>query len=74
MNNFIGLLFTLVVGLFILIGTAIVKLTKNNDNFVHFSIGMALGVIGTLIFMELLPESFELLHESYNMTDRKSVV
>lgn len=68
MNNFIGLLFTLVVGLFILIGTAIVKFTKNNDKFVHFSIGMALGVIGTLIIMELLPESFELLYESYSMT------
>ncbi|MDD4718495.1 MAG: ZIP family metal transporter [Bacilli bacterium] len=68
MNNLTGLLFTLVVGLFILVGTVITKLTKNNDKFVHFSISMALGVIASLIIIELLPESFELLSESYNTT------
>lgn len=66
MNNFGALIFTLIVGLFILIGSALIKITKNSDKFVHFSISMALGVIVSLIIMELLPESFELLSESYN--------
>lgn len=60
------LLLTLIVGLFILIGTAIVKLTRNNDKFVDFSISLALGVIISLIVLELLPETFELLSEAYS--------
>ena len=66
MNSFFGLLFTLIIGLVILIGTVVVKLTKNNDKFVHFSISMALGVIASLVMLELLPESIELLFETYN--------
>lgn len=60
-----ALLFTLIAGLFTLIGVLIVKIVKNNDKFVDFSINMALGVIGALIVIELLPEAFELLQESY---------
>ncbi|MDD2518534.1 MAG: ZIP family metal transporter [Bacilli bacterium] len=66
MYELTGLLFTLFIGMFILIGTAIVKLTKNNDKFVHFSISIALGVIVSLLILDLIPESFELLGERYD--------
>lgn len=56
-----GLLFTLLLGLFILIGTGIVFLTKNNDKFVQFSLSVALGVMITLIGIDLLPEVIEIM-------------
>lgn len=61
-----GLVFTLLLGLFILIGTGIVFLTKNNDKFVQFSLSMALGVMVTLIGIDLLPEVIEIMSNEFN--------
>ena len=40
-----GLVLTLIVGLFILLGSIIIFVTKNNDNIVNFSISIAFSVI-----------------------------
>ena len=40
-----GLLLTLLLGLFIVVGAFIVFLTKNNTKFIDFSIALAAGVI-----------------------------
>lgn len=55
----IALLLTLLVGLFILIGTLIGKLLKNNNNILNFSISMSFGVIVALSLLELFPEVIE---------------
>ncbi len=59
----IGLLVTLGLGLFILIGAGIVFLTKNNQRFIEFSLSLALSVMIVLLFSDLLPESYELWQE-----------
>lgn len=56
-----GLLLTLLLGLFIILGAVIVFLTKNNDKFVQFSISLAFGVIAMLIIFDLLPEAYEII-------------
>lgn len=56
-----GLLFTLILGIFILLGALIVFLTKNNDRFVQFSISLAFGVMVMLIALDLLPEAYEVI-------------
>lgn len=62
----VGLLFTFCLGIFLLVGSLIVFLTKNNEKFVTFSISMAFGVIGTLILGELIPETLELFQTKYS--------
>ena len=62
------LLLTFLVGIFILIGAFIVLKIENNDRLVSFSISMAFGVMLTLVIIELIPESFELLQEEYTKT------
>ncbi len=59
--NFVALLLTLLVGLFILIGSLCGLYFKNNNKFTDFSISIAFGVIVGLIILEILPESFEIL-------------
>lgn len=59
----IGLMMAFIAGITIFIGTIIVFLSKNNEKLIEFSISMAVGVMTTLLIFELLPESFELLHE-----------
>lgn len=66
MTQFSTLLLTLITGLFLIVGSIIVFLSKNNDKLVNFSISMAFGVILMLIMLELLPESYELMNESIN--------
>lgn len=61
-----GLLFTFIIGLFILLGSVIVFLLKNNNKFIHFCMSLSLGVIVMLIALELLPEVLELFGENYN--------
>jgi len=56
-----GLLLTLVLGIFIVVGAIIVFLTKNNDKFVEFSISLAFGVMITLVFTHILPEAIEVV-------------
>ena len=54
--NLIALLLTLVVGLFILIGTVVGISFKNNKKLIDISISIAFGVVITLIAVELIPE------------------
>lgn len=56
-----GLLLTLLLGLFIILGAVIVFLTKNNDRFIQFSISLAFGVIAMLIVTDLIPEAYEII-------------
>lgn len=60
--NLVALLLTLLVGLFILIGSYIGLNYKDNKKFTDFSISIAFGVIVSLILFELLPETFEVLN------------
>ena len=60
-----ALLITLVVGMFTLIGSIIVLLTRNNQKVIDFSISIGFGVLVSLIILELIPESFELLSGEY---------
>ena len=61
--NFISLLLTLFVGLFILVGSLCGIMYKNNKKLTDFSISMAFGVIIFLIIFSLIPETFEVLNE-----------
>lgn len=66
MNEIIGLAFTLGLGMFILIGAFIVLVMKDKTKLVEFSIGLAFGVMILLLVLELTPESFEKLKESFD--------
>lgn len=58
------LLITLLLGLFIIIGAVIVFASKNNHNFVEFSISFAFSVIILLMITDLLPEVFTSFQET----------
>lgn len=60
--NLIALLLTLLVGIFIIIGSLCGLYLKNNKKLTDFSISMAFGVIIGLIILEILPESYEILN------------
>ena len=64
-SNQVGLLTTLILGIFILIGAGISLLINKKDKVIDFSIGLAFGVIVTLIVTDLLPEIFESLGLKY---------
>ena len=55
------LLFTLIAGLFMVIGTFLVLFTNNNKKIIDFSISVAFGVMITLGVLELLPEAYEII-------------
>lgn len=55
----IGLLTTLLLGLFIIIGALIGLLASKKNKVVEFSIGLAFGVIVTLMLTDLIPEIIE---------------
>lgn len=59
-----GLIITLVLGLFILIGASITIFSKNNKKFIDFSLGLAFSVITMLIIVELIPHTYETLISS----------
>lgn len=61
--NIIALILTFMVGLFIFIGYICGIKFKNNNKLTDFSISMAFGVIISLIILELIPETFEILNE-----------
>lgn len=58
------LFMTIIVGVFILIGSVIFLLSKRNDKIIDFSISMAFGVIISLLCIELFPEAYELLTDN----------
>lgn len=55
----IGLVTTLLLGVFIIIGALIGLLASKKKKIVEFSIGLAFGVIVTLMITDLIPEVFE---------------
>lgn len=57
-----GLLLTLVLGFFIVLGAIIVFIIKNNERFIDFSFSLAFGVMISLIFIDILPEVIEILN------------
>ena len=73
MNQFIGLLLTLIAGLFFLIGGFIALKVKNKDKLNLFSIALALVIIINLLGRELIPEILELL-DHYNLNFKIMVI
>lgn len=65
--NLMALVLTLLVGLFIIIGTIWGFNNKNNKSLTDLSISVAFGVIVCLILFELIPESFEILNEQIGL-------
>lgn len=65
--NLVALLLTLLVGLFILAGSACGMSYKENKKITDFSISVAFGVIIGLIVFEILPESYKILNEEVGM-------
>ena len=63
----LGLVLTLLVGLFILIGNVFANKFKDNKRFTDFSISLAFGVIIGLILFEILPETYEILKGELNL-------
>lgn len=61
----IGLLTTLLLGIFIVIGAFIALLINKKSKIIEFSIGLAFGVIVGIIVTDLLPEIFENLGFRY---------
>lgn len=66
--TFVALLLTFLVGLFILLGSYIGLNYKDNKKFTDFSISIAFGVIISLILLEILPETFEILNSEIGIT------
>lgn len=58
LNNLINL----VVGLFFLVGAFFALINKNNKNLISFSVGLAFIVLIILLFIDILPEAYELLN------------
>ncbi len=58
-NAKLGLITTLLLGIFIIIGSLIAFLIKRKERVVDFSLGLALSVIVMLILTDLLPEIIE---------------
>lgn len=54
-----GLLITFILGIFILIGALVIKLSKNKKVVEQLSISIALGTMALLVCTELIPEVFE---------------
>lgn len=67
MTEIYALLLTLLLGIFIVIGSLLVFLTKNNDNFIEFSLSLAFIVMLCLGIFDLLPEMTEMIGEYYNL-------
>lgn len=65
--NFIALVLTLLVGLFILLGSVFATKFKDNKGFTDFSISLAFGVIISLILFEILPETYEVLNSELGL-------
>ena len=68
MNTIFGLCLTLILGLCVLLGVFIVKLLKNSDKFLQFSISLGITVMVLLSLFELIPEALD------NVTSKLSVL
>ncbi len=56
-----GLMITLGLGCFVLLGALISYMTRENKTIVQISVAIALGTLGTLAILELIPEAVESL-------------
>ena len=65
--NFVSLLLTLFIGLFILLGSYIGLNRKKNSKLTDLSISIAFGVIVSLILFEILPEAFEIMKDQLSV-------
>lgn len=63
--EYIGLLVTLLLGIFIVIGALIAYLAKKKEKIIDFSLGLAFSVIIMLIIADLIPEIIESLGLTY---------
>lgn len=54
-----GLLITLFLGLFFIVGTLITKFSKNTELVENLSVSIALGTMSSLVILELIPEVLE---------------
>lgn len=61
MSNIFALIFTLIIGLFMLLGSLIVFLTDNKDKFVNFAISMSFTIMIFLLALDLIPEAYHLI-------------
>lgn len=61
-----SILLTFLAGFFIFLGGILVLFIKNKEKLHSFSIGLSIGVLVLLLFLELLPESFELINSKLN--------
>ena len=62
-----GLLITFILGIFILIGVFVIKLSKNSKVVEQLSIAIALGTMLSLVILELIPEVFEIFESKKYM-------
>ena len=65
--NIVAFLLTILVGLFILAGSILGIVFKQNKKIIDFSISIAFGVIITLIAIELIPEILEICLDNLGM-------
>lgn len=63
MNKLYGILLTLISGLFFLVGGVLSLKVKDKDKLNHFSTGLALVIIFSLLIFDLAPEVIELLED-----------
>lgn len=54
-----GIIITLILGIFLLAGVLVVRLAKNGEKVEQLSIAIALGTMLSLVIMELIPEVLE---------------
>ena len=73
MNQYFGLILTLITGLFFLVGGLISSKVKNKDKLNAFSISLALIIMLNLLVVDLVPEIFELL-EGYDLSFKIMIV
>lgn len=65
--NIIGLLLTLFVGLFILVGSFLGVYSKNSKKVTDISVSLAFGVILGLLVLEVGPDTFNILNEELGL-------
>jgi len=64
MNKYYGIVLTLIAGLFFLIGGLISRKVKDKNKLNHFSVSLALVIMLSLLFFDLIPELMELLEDT----------
>lgn len=70
--TFLILVLTFLFASFLLVGTGIVFLTKNNNRFIKFSMGLAFSIMIMMAFFDLIPEVYETFNLFYS--ENKSIV